>query len=67
MLILVGLIVSEGITAVVYVILTNGESPKIRIVARMKSGSVVLTILLHSFGNLLATARVVIHLRNSTT
>jgi uncharacterized protein len=35
-------------------------------VARIKSGSVILTMLLHSLTNLLATAEVVIHLRHST-
>jgi membrane protease YdiL (CAAX protease family) len=33
--------------------------------ARVKSGSLILTILLHSLTNLLATAEVVIHLHNS--
>lgn len=32
--------------------------------ARIKSGSIILTMLLHSFTNLVATAEVVIHLRN---
>ena len=34
--------------------------------ARIKSGSVILTMLLHSLSNLLATAEVVIHLRHSS-
>jgi len=34
--------------------------------ARIKSGSIILTMLLHSFTNLVATAEVMIHLRNLT-
>jgi uncharacterized protein len=34
--------------------------------ARIKSGSIILTMLLHSFTNLVATTEVVIHLRNLT-
>ena len=34
--------------------------------ARIKSGSIILTMLLHSFTNLVATAEVAIHLRNLT-
>jgi membrane protease YdiL (CAAX protease family) len=34
--------------------------------ARIKSGSVILTMLLHSFTNLVATGEVVIYLRSLT-
>jgi len=34
--------------------------------ARIKSGSIILTMLLHSFTNLVATGEVVIYLRNLT-